>query len=271
TTCSRCRWGRCSGTRGSGTCSPLRTASPGGGRSRSDAATTPRPRCSAESRPAHGSFCTPVNGSTTASRSFRATVRVIMKLLWSAGLRVVDAGKRHLKHGQWFRSLPGLRYTYLFDLPKAIVVPELRLVFVPTPKAANRSIKAAIRRRLDPGFRGDPHQGWRYTPVALMRDNDFFRFGFVRNPLDRLLSCYTQKIVHYGRERAMPLEFWRYGKTFHPDMSFADFVHAVAAIPDRLADIHFRSQYTFFYHRGRLMADFVGRYERLDEHWEHLR
>lgn len=194
-----------------------------------------------------------------------------MKLLWSAGLRVVDAGKRHLKHAQWFRSLPALRYTYLFDLPKAIVVPELRLVFVPTPKAANRSIKAAIRCRLDPEFRGDPHHGWRYTPVALMRDNDFFRFGFVRNPLDRLLSSYTQKIVHYGRDRAMPLEFWRYGKAFHPDMSFADFVHAVAAIPDRLADIHFRSQHTFFYHRGRLMADFIGRYERLDEDWEHLR
>src|SRR5690606_28927425 len=49
------------------------------------------------------------------------------------------------------------------------------------------------------------------------------------------------------------------------------FVHAVAGIPDRFSDIHFRSQYTFFYHRGRPMTDFVGRYERLDEDWEQLR
>jgi hypothetical protein len=69
----------------------------------------------------------------------------------------------------------------------------------------------------------------------------------------------------------MPVEFWRYGRTFHPEMSFEQFVHAVARIPDRIADIHFRSQHRFFYHRGEPVVDFIGRFERLEEDWETVR
>jgi chondroitin 4-sulfotransferase 11 len=193
------------------------------------------------------------------------------RLLWSTSLRAVDAAKQRLKRSRVIRSFPLLHYTYLFDLSKAIVVPELGVVFVPTPKVANRSMKAAMAQTLNPGFQGDPHQGWQYVPVALMRDNDYFRFGFVRNPLDRLLSCYSQKIVHYARRMNMPLEFWRYGSRFHKDMSFEEFVTVIADIPDRLADIHIRSQHTFFYHKGQLMVDFVGRFENLEADWNTLR
>jgi hypothetical protein len=54
-------------------------------------------------------------------------------------------------------------------------------------------------------------------------------------------------------------------------MSFAEFVEAVAKIPDRISDIHFRSQHTFFYHRGELMVDFVGHFETLEKDWNSLR
>jgi hypothetical protein len=64
---------------------------------------------------------------------------------------------------------------------------------------------------------------------------------------------------------------WRYGKIFHKDMSFAEFVEAVAKIPDRVSDIHFRSQHTFLYHRKKLMVDFVGHFEQLDQDWGLLR
>ena len=93
----------------------------------------------------------------------------------------------------------------------------------------------------------------------------------MRNPLDRLLSCYAQKIVYHQRELGMPSLLWRYGSRFDRDMSFAEFVHAVAEIPDRLSDIHFRSQHTFFYHRDQLMVDFVGRFETLQTDWGSLR
>lgn len=187
-------------------------------------------------------------------------------------LRLVEASKRRLKTAAWLRHAPGVRYTYLFDMERGIVVPELGLCFVPTPKVANRSIKAAVAAVARPGYRGDPHlAGWQYCPVSALKHTGLYSFGFVRNPLDRLYSCYAQKIVFYGRMRNMPIEFWRYGDTFHPDMSFAEFVEAVVNIPDRLADHHFRSQHTFLYDNGAPAVDLIGRFENLEQDWEAIR
>jgi hypothetical protein len=53
---------------------------------------------------------------------------------------------------------------------------------------------------------------------------------------------------------------------FVPGMSFADFVAAVAAIPDEEADGHFRSQHTFVTNEaGQIGVEFLGRFERLPE------
>lgn len=193
-------------------------------------------------------------------------------LLWRTLSRSIDASKQQFRNSPIVAKLPLIRYSYLFEYPKAIVVPELKLGFIPTPKVANRSMKMAIANHIGLQWRGDVHHApWQFTPLALLKDNDYFHFGFVRNPLDRLLSCYAQKIVYYQRELGMPSLLWRYGKTFHKDMTFADFVEAVAKIPDRISDIHFRSQYTFFYHRKKLMVDFVGHFERLEQDWDSLR
>ena len=49
-------------------------------------------------------------------------------------------------------------------------------------------------------------------------------------------------------------------------MPFAEFVEAVSEIPDEEADPHFCSQYpTVCDPEGRIMADFVGRFESLRE------
>ena len=193
-------------------------------------------------------------------------------LIWRSVARTIDSSKQRLKHSQLLTRLPLMQYSYLFEYPKAILVPELKLGFVPTPKVANRSMKAAIATRIGMPITTDIHHlPWNFTPLALLKDNDYYRFGFVRNPLDRLLSCYAQKIVYYQRELGMAPLLWRYGKTFHKDMTFAEFVEAVSGIPDRISDIHFRSQHTFFYHRGELMVDFVGHFETLQDDWNSLR
>ena len=184
----------------------------------------------------------------------------------------VDRSKQRLKRSAWLRSMPLLQYSYLLEIPRAIVLPELKLAYVPIAKVANRSMKAAIAAHIGLPYQGHPNRAaWQYLPVAALPAEDYFRFAFVRNPLDRLLSCYAQKIVLYGRRMKLPLEFWRYGNRFHRDMTFADFVETVAGIPDRLSDIHFRSQHTFLYHRGQLMVDFIGRFERLAQDWDQLR
>jgi hypothetical protein len=103
----------------------------------------------------------------------------------------------------------------------------------------------------------------------------FYRFGFVRNPWDRLVSCYRDKIRNevdgYTNFTIRPgvancLARW---SAFAPGMSFEDFVAAVVSIPDAEADEHFRSQHTFLTNgEGKLSADFVGRYERLAEDFQ---
>ena len=49
-------------------------------------------------------------------------------------------------------------------------------------------------------------------------------------------------------------------------MPFAEFVRGVHSVPDGLANPHFRSQYVSFCGPdGRVLADFVGRFENLAE------
>jgi hypothetical protein len=176
--------------------------------------------------------------------------------------------------GAWFirsplpRYVPFLEYSYGWERPSAILLPAQKLLYVPVPKVANRSIKAALAAAAGLPFADGQEPNFETAPLAAVPHlTDYFRFTFVRHPLDRLLSCYAQKIVLYARQLQMPLLFWRYGRRFWPEMSFAEFVTAVAAIPDGRADRHFRSQHTFVYTGGRLAVDFVGRFEQLAQDW----
>jgi chondroitin 4-sulfotransferase 11 len=93
---------------------------------------------------------------------------------------------------------------------------------------------------------------------------DHFKFAFVRNPWDRLVSCYFEKIDDGSRYQDLnpPGEEDR----FYPRMPFAEFVEAVHATPDERANHHFRSQHTTVCDSGgQVMADFVGRFENLRE------
>ena len=97
-----------------------------------------------------------------------------------------------------------------------------------------------------------------------------YAFAFVRNPWDRLASCYRDKI---GGDVTDFTGFAESGVThclarfdmFKAGMSFREFVHAVASIPDEDADEHFRSQADYVTNSsGEVAIDFVGRYEKLD-------
>jgi chondroitin 4-sulfotransferase 11 len=99
-----------------------------------------------------------------------------------------------------------------------------------------------------------------------------FAFAFVRDPWDRLVSCYRDKIVGevdgftYFTVRPGVANCLARFDAFVAGMSFDEFVRAVASIPDEKADVHFRSQHTFVTDEaGQLAVDFIGRYERLTE------
>ncbi|MBW2998482.1 sulfotransferase family protein [Candidatus Woesearchaeota archaeon] len=100
--------------------------------------------------------------------------------------------------------------------------------------------------------------------------NNYFKFTFVRNPWDRIVSCYKNKI----REKSLNNQhfvngvfsrFITYG-TFTPEMSFEDFVKAICEISDEDANVHFQSQYKFITDKkGKIIVDFIGQFENIDK------
>lgn len=161
-----------------------------------------------------------------------------------------------------------------------IFLEPYRAVYVETPKVACTSIKTALAAILGISLRatgGDPHGVW--WPTAEMSSNHsgplfpgLFTFAFVRNPWDRLVSCYRDKIrgevdgyTSFTMRPAAANCLARFD-AFVPGMSFAAFVAAVASISDEDADGHFRSQHTFVTdEEGKIGVDFLGRFEQLAE------
>jgi hypothetical protein len=106
--------------------------------------------------------------------------------------------------------------------------------------------------------------------------SDYFKFCFVRNPFDRVLSCYLHKFKQ-GKDReegfernGVYLPFAQYG-LFHADTSFGEFVRGISDIDDTDADAHFRSQHAFIRDgQQEIPMDFIGRLETLGADVSHI-
>lgn len=164
-------------------------------------------------------------------------------------------------------------------LGRCFVSGEHRFVYFEVPKAACTSIKAALLP-LFPGVEpdGDPlhkgviHRAFEGSPyqvrtAKLLEERgyrDFYKFSFVRNPWDRLFSCYRSKVKN--RRGVWLTETSYSGGQLYPNMPFREFVEVVCRTPDEEANPHFRSQAAFLFSPKRdLLPDFVGRFENLAE------
>lgn len=110
-----------------------------------------------------------------------------------------------------------------------------------------------------PKILNEQYYHWQHYPFvtdATLFD-DYFKFTFVRNPWDRLISCY------YNKVKKGYSGFRQYG--FSPDMDFHDFAMRVCDIPDDQADSHFRSQTNILRSTGKVNMDFIGRLETFNE------
>jgi len=157
------------------------------------------------------------------------------------------------------------------DPPEYIEVPEKQSAYINIPKVACSSFKASITNRSFP----DDYSV--HTAISgklnFSRLNpDYFVFSFVRNPFDRLVSCYESK---YHRDIAikkpyLTYKYYLFG-IISKDLGFEHFIKTICRIPRRLAEKHFRSQYASLYRRGKCVADFVGKFESLETDYEPIR
>ena len=176
---------------------------------------------------------------------------------------------------------------------KYIISDELRFIYFVVPKVACSSIKTALLSLFDVDTTAyefvreddtpdlDVHRlfagsGYQINRNQLTRRLDrgryqgHFKFAFVRNPWDRLVSCYSEKVMDAKETelgeppfRKVPSEK---GSRLYKGMPFAEFVETVYEIPDVEANMHFISQHKVVCSPegdGQVMADFVGRFENL--------
>lgn len=167
----------------------------------------------------------------------------------------------------------------LFDQPAALThyichwSIQRSFIYVETPKVACTTIKRVLQAaELGPDRQADTPEdvhAFGHSPllspasdqqgfVTAMQDENVFRFGFVRNPYARALSCWLDKMVQNAFERRRLAPLLALDPTEPP--SFASFLEAVAAqdAPDR--DPHWATQ-TYLLRPNRHRYNFLGRFE----------
>ncbi len=162
-----------------------------------------------------------------------------------------------------------------------IALHPYRALYFFIPKVACSSLKVVCSQLLGmPAPDPDdpmrfPHK--RHFPFA-RRDEirstykDYFKFAFVRNPWDRIVSCFNNKILKTADysdqwyKNGVADNFWQYGDRFRGGMSFEEFVNTVVSIPDEESEEHIRPQFMFLTDKeGNRLVDFVGKFETLTD------
>lgn len=182
-------------------------------------------------------------------------------------------------------------------MTRYIVSDDPKFVYFSVPKVACSSIKVALLPLFDldtTGYRGPRgksannirmHQLFRDSGCQINKPQlmekleagayrDYFKFAFVRNPWDRLLSCWRHKL---SEENSPGMEYpATLSESVYPGMPFSEFVEVVASTPDSRSNPHFQSQTSMIYgaldesREKTLLPDFIGRFENLQADFEYI-
>jgi chondroitin 4-sulfotransferase 11 len=149
-----------------------------------------------------------------------------------------------------------------------VVIDEKRLVYIVNSKVACSSIKKTlIRKAVCDDYGGLIHHELSMNtlhklPVAIRNEYDFFTF--VRNPFDRLVSCYVDKFIKErsrGRD-SMYFDDYLFGY-LATTKDFSDFVRRIIKVPFFLSDRHFLPQCKLITDQG-LSTLMIKKFESLE-------
>ena len=180
-----------------------------------------------------------------------------------------------LRLNPMIRSLPAVKYIHLRQLNKRInISSNPDFVHYRIPKAANSTIMRSIAnydKNIDISKKNNiadvKKKSYYNHPLNLGLKksshvlSDYFVFTFVRNPYDRVLSAYLDKIVHSNSKNHFITK--RLNKKCYDEVSFNEFVDYLAkgGVND---NIHWSVQSSILPPQQYL--DYVGHVENLDDH-----
>lgn len=153
-----------------------------------------------------------------------------------------------------------LKYNYIFfEIPKvacSTIKLTLQRMEFEEPNFSRLNFEDLHDRRLSPLLK--LHQ----LPDAesYLKKSNFLKFCFVRNPYERFLSCYLDKICHPTVFKKRLLEYLEGREVADRYISFEEFVEAVESQHPKEMDNHWRPQY-YLSCSGEIDFDFVGRLE----------
>jgi len=148
------------------------------------------------------------------------------------------------------------------------------------PKVANSSIKSSLCKLLNQ----KPNGGIKTTADRFWRENTHgetqlitalqarrlrsthFSFSFVRNPFDRLIAAYNNKIIEI---EDVPEPMKQMG--LYHSMPFEEFIRLICQTESAKIDNHVRPQAEILLTNKKVVPKFVGRMEHIDIHWRQLR
>ena len=174
-------------------------------------------------------------------------------------LRVIINQRRYSDNNLW--KFAGYMYDILWTCKKnllsgkstGVLLDKHQAVFFYIPKVASTSLLDAFST-INYGINLHITEVPKLNINDIKSYNDYFKFAFVRNPYDRLVSCYCDKVLRGGM------------KFCDQKPSFKTFVQKVCSISDKHSNIHFISQYTFLMDKnGRLLPNYIGKFENLNE------
>jgi hypothetical protein len=141
-----------------------------------------------------------------------------------------------------------------------MVSDQYKAIFVEVPKTGSTSIRQIL------GNPEKPHLDIKEIfskmikydgeEMALNKFSSYFKFGFVRNPWDRVVSLYERKE----------------GIQMKDKMVFSEFVHWIENSSDTCIhpSVHKNQLDWFTDSKGSVIVDFIGKFENLESDWKYV-
>lgn len=138
---------------------------------------------------------------------------------------------------------------------KPIINHKYKYIYFMIPKNACSTIRHCLLKQIE----NNDNLGYNLKQLKkmkkinyhnLIRFKDYFWFAFLRNPFDRVIACYKDKVLGEPGDEV-------YKSLYNPTQTFEDFVNFVSVTPDEVIDWHLKSQ-DFYIGKYIDDMDFVG-------------